>query len=844
MKILKQLYHFLGSIYLAILLIALTAIFVAAGTVLEAWHDSHLFSASFTYHHPVFFTLIWGFFINILISALRRWPFQKKHIPFLMTHLGLLLLLSGVMVKSYFGVQGSMSILEGGSNYRIFLPHTHVIRLEKKDPPQQIEYPLDYLFNHEAEVDGMSMRLIDYAPHSYEQKESWIKGDHAFISGYNPLAVNSINPTQIQFHQQSTPWNVLALSTSQVSETAKHFYLDGLIIRISDPSGELISELPLLKALEQPLPIFSHTCIFSLEWNNSFNNLSLNINIDQEKLSIPLTGSESLINKNVSTPYRGKLPFIIDLQRKPLLLMIHDDQGDDTLLFFNAYGEIDHRFFKNDQLPSLIVYAGGFGGYAVQTLFPFDQFPQNRHDKEEAKLFHLALQLRQNLKAKTTLSPPLQLFQKSIDPNKGDLAAQLLQFLKTWDRSGQLLFTGPYNDDLSQLAQKMDWNGITLEEQYACGWLCYLLEEMDEALKSKNLYQILQERGWPFAHKFQHFNQTDPDQMIVLLAQQLRAAATELPPPPVLPEKMALKAFSAFLRAYGITLNTIMNENSDLRSYHAARIFHSKVRNILSPLIQQPVHLLARLISSLPQESPWLKEINLAYLEFQNQLGNTQVVRDVLAQEILEAFITYAPLSTEILSENEIENLSRNLNAKDLYLETPLTLRHQKLIPLKKWEDNHPLVTLEINKDGKKEYITLAYDKYGTGLAWPILNGDYRMRYQPQFVEIPYRIRLHDGRQINYPGTQQPFSYESDLIITNRTDQTKVEATLSMNNVYETKDGYRLYLASLSPPFEEAPQRVQIVVNYDPAKYILTYPGALFLTLGIIFLFWPQGLRP
>jgi uncharacterized protein YijF (DUF1287 family) len=33
-------------------------------------------------------------------------------------------------------------------------------------------------------------------------------------------------------------------------------------------------------------------------------------------------------------------------------------------------------------------------------------------------------------------------------------------------------------------------------------------------------------------------------------------------------------------------------------------------------------------------------------------------------------------------------------------------------------------------------------------------------------------------------------------------------------------------------------KQVQIVVNYDPAKYYLTYPGGCLVALGIFLLFW------
>ena len=47
-----------------------------------------------------------------------------------------------------------------------------------------------------------------------------------------------------------------------------------------------------------------------------------------------------------------------------------------------------------------------------------------------------------------------------------------------------------------------------------------------------------------------------------------------------------------------------------------------------------------------------------------------------------------------------------------------------------------------------------------------------------------------------------------------------------------------------NPPHPQWPGHarvaLQIVVNYDPAKYWLTYPGAIILSLGILLLFWQK----
>jgi hypothetical protein len=139
------------------------------------------------------------------------------------------------------------------------------------------------------------------------------------------------------------------------------------------------------------------------------------------------------------------------------------------------------------------------------------------------------------------------------------------------------------------------------------------------------------------------------------------------------------------------------------------------------------------------------------------------------------------------------------------------------------------MVTLEARNGMQKELVLLSYDPTAKGFKWPVLNGEYLLRFQPKSIEIPYHVRMRRARQINYAHSTQPFSYECDCTINGE------EVTLSMNHVYETWDVYRFYLANISQ--ENNIHRVNIVVNRDPAKYYLTYPGAIILSLGIGMLF-------
>ena len=174
-------------------------------------------------------------------------------------------------------------------------------------------------------------------------------------------------------------------------------------------------------------------------------------------------------------------------------------------------------------------------------------------------------------------------------------------------------------------------------------------------------------------------------------------------------------------------------------------------------------------------------------------------------------------------------------------IEAPLTWQHLKLPPQDKLEDNLPLAVIDFRENGNFDRLSLTFDRYAMSFKRPVLSGRYQARFQPCSQDIPYRIRLRDARQINYAGFSQPYSYECDVLIKDLRTGEVTEKTLSMNHVHETWDGYRFYLAGLDPATETAAQRVQIVVNLDPAKYWLTYPGALLVTLGILLLFW---MRP
>ncbi|MDP1834479.1 MAG: hypothetical protein Q8K75_00990, partial [Chlamydiales bacterium] len=468
----KRLYHFIGGIYFAIILIATTTAFVIAGTFLESFADSHKFAAAFTYSSPLFTLLLCGFFVNILVSSLRRWPFKPRHIPFLITHLGLLMLLSGAIGKIFFGVQGTLRVVEGSGSHRILLPDTHAVEITS---PEATTYWLASL-NDSCKVGDTEIQCITWRPNSRERLEFWIKGSQAYINGLPPFPVvdwtpgQELAPTITARTETAENWEFAAYRTHDLPALAKATY-----------------------AADGPID-------FS-----------------------PVTGFGKVSN--------GR-------PREPSLILVEDTFGDNHLWAYYADGRIASEVFRRESIESLIAYGDGYKGYAIESAL-------------------------------------------------------------------------------------------------------------------------------------------------------------------------------------------------------------------------------------LPS------------------------------------------------------------------LECPITRSHTAQAPCNKLEDNLPLIVLK----AFDEEIPLTFDRFAIGMRWPILKGKYLVRFQPMSSDIPYHIRLHTAKQTNYPGGSQPYRYEAMITVTDRRDSTITETTLSMNKVHETWDGYRFYLSNIAPGNEGALHQVQIVVNHDPVKYWLTYPGAIFMSLGVILLF-------
>ena len=213
-------YYFLGKIEFTLIIVPLAAIFALIGSLVESSSGSHLLSNIWAYHHPIFKLILFSFFLNILISALNRWPFQKKHLPFLMTHLGLLLIILAEFIKEKSAPKAYIEISEGEGVNEIAYREKIGLKIEDLNNSEWIEiiphkkgdYQLD-------KFPGLKVKLTNFYANATSHNLTWIKKGFLNIFTYPLLKAEHWDkdtelPKAVQNFFSTRPnWSVLAVKT-------------------------------------------------------------------------------------------------------------------------------------------------------------------------------------------------------------------------------------------------------------------------------------------------------------------------------------------------------------------------------------------------------------------------------------------------------------------------------------------------------------------------------------------------------------------------------------------------------------------------------------------------------
>lgn len=119
-----RVYEALASLNLAVFLIASLSLLLAWATWVDSVYGPK--GAQFAIYGTWWFAAVLALLgVNVLCAALVRFPWQRYQTGFVITHLGILVLLAGCVLSRLDGIDAQMPILEDGSSHRAFEDSQH-----------------------------------------------------------------------------------------------------------------------------------------------------------------------------------------------------------------------------------------------------------------------------------------------------------------------------------------------------------------------------------------------------------------------------------------------------------------------------------------------------------------------------------------------------------------------------------------------------------------------------------------------------------------------------------------------------------------------------------------------
>ena len=125
-------FRFFASLKLAVILLAVLIIASIAGTIYESSFDAKV-ARAYIYGAPWFNLWLLLLGANLAVSAFSRWPWQRHHVAFLVTHLGIITLLTGSLVGRVWGIEGTLTLFKGEAPTNHLLVDEHQLRVLDSD---------------------------------------------------------------------------------------------------------------------------------------------------------------------------------------------------------------------------------------------------------------------------------------------------------------------------------------------------------------------------------------------------------------------------------------------------------------------------------------------------------------------------------------------------------------------------------------------------------------------------------------------------------------------------------------------------------------------------------------
>ncbi|CAN5697097.1 hypothetical protein BH10BDE1_BH10BDE1_01790 [soil metagenome] len=147
----RKLVRRLASLKLAVVIIIMIGVVTAWGTIVEAQYDA-LAAKKIVYSSIWMITPMVLLVISLTAVMVDRWPWQKRHVGFILAHIGIIILLFGSLITQKWGIDGSVTIAIGDKQKNIVSGETDLSVYSSMDGSQYtklFDQEVDF-FSHPA----------------------------------------------------------------------------------------------------------------------------------------------------------------------------------------------------------------------------------------------------------------------------------------------------------------------------------------------------------------------------------------------------------------------------------------------------------------------------------------------------------------------------------------------------------------------------------------------------------------------------------------------------------------------------------------------------------------------
>ena len=178
----NSIFRFFASLKLAVVLLAVLIIGAIAGTIYESSFDAKV-ARAYVYGAPWFNLWLVLLAANLTVSALSRWPWKKHHVAFLITHLGIITLLTGSLIGRIWGIEGTITLFKGDPPSNRLLVDQHQLRVRDTDGIIK-GYPAEFIHRPPTPQKPRDLGLL-------------ASGAHLSLVGYAPAIDAKLNPKAV-----------------------------------------------------------------------------------------------------------------------------------------------------------------------------------------------------------------------------------------------------------------------------------------------------------------------------------------------------------------------------------------------------------------------------------------------------------------------------------------------------------------------------------------------------------------------------------------------------------------------------------------------------------------------